>query len=124
VQADVQRLTNQKVLPEATEKAEPVGTAAGFAERRDAFVSRLRAHVDAMEDQLDKTKAKGALETEREDTKARINKLQQDLDDLRRVSPEAWWKVSSERVGEYIDRVETSIKRLDDNKAQTNKPRS
>jgi DNA repair exonuclease SbcCD ATPase subunit len=124
VQADVQRLTKQKVLPEATEKAEPVGTAAGFAERRDAFVSRLRAHVDAMEDQLDKTKAKGALETELEDAKARINKLQQDLDDLRRVSPEAWWKVSSERVGEYIDRVETSIKRLDDNKAQTNKPRS
>ena len=124
VQADVQRLTKQKVLPEPTEKAEPVGTAAGFAERRDAFVSRLRARVDAMEEQLDKTKAKGALETELEDTKARIDKLQQDLDDLRRVSPEAWWKVSSERVGEYIDRVETSIKRLDDNKAQTNKPRS
>jgi hypothetical protein len=77
-----------------------------------------------MEEQIDKTKAKGALKTELEDTKARIDKLQQDLDDLRGVSPEAWWKVSSERVGEYIDRVETSIRRLDDNKAQTNKPRN
>ena len=124
VQADVQRLTKQKTMPEPTEKAESVGTAAGFAERRDAFVSRLRARVDAMEDQLDKTKAKGALGTEVEDTKARIDKLQQDLDELRRVSPDAWWKVSSERVGQYIDRVEASIKRLDDNKAPTKKPRS
>src|SRR5918993_2748487 len=124
VQADVQRLTKQKTIAEPTEKAEPVGTAAGFTERRDAFVSRLRAHVDAMEEQLDKTKAKGALETELEDTKARIDKLQQDLDELRRVSPDAWWDVSSERVGEYIERVEASIKRLDDNKTQTDKPRS
>jgi hypothetical protein len=27
-------------------------------------------------------------------------------------------------VGQYIDRVEASIKRLDDNEAQTDKPRS
>src|SRR5688572_21148882 len=66
VQADVQRLTKQKTMAEPTEKAE-VGTAAGFAERRDAFVSRLRARLDAMEAQLDKTRAKGALETELND---------------------------------------------------------
>ena len=123
VQADVQRLTKQKTMPEPTEKAEPVGTA-GFAERRDAFVSRLRARVDAMEEQLDRMKAKGALETELQDTKARIDKLQADLDELRSVSPDAWWDVSSERVAEYIERVEESINRLDDNKAQTDKPRS
>lgn len=125
VQADVQRLTTkQKTMPEPTEQAEPVGSAAGFAERRDAFVSRLRARLDAMEEQLDKTKTKGALETELQDTKARIDKLQEDLDELRGVSPEAWWKVSSERVADYIDRVEASIKRLDDNKAQRDKPRN
>ncbi len=124
VRADVQRLTKQKTMPEPTEKAEPVGTAGGFAERRDAFVSRLRARLDAMEEQLDKTKAKGALETEQQDTKARIDKLQEDLDELRSLSPDAWWDVSSERVGEYIERVEASIKRLDDNKTQTDKPRS
>jgi DNA repair exonuclease SbcCD ATPase subunit len=122
VQADVQRLTKQKTMPEPT--AEPVGTAAGFSERRDAFVSRLRARLDAMEAQLDKTTAKGALETELQDTKARIDKLQGDLNELRSVSPDAWWDVSSERVGEYIERVEASIKRLDDNKAQADKPRS
>ena len=124
VRTDVQRLTKQKTMPEPTEKAEPVGTVGGFAARRDAFVSRLRANLDAMEEQLDKTKAKGALETELRDTKARIDKLQEDLDELRSVSPDAWWDVSSERVGEYIQRVEASIKRLDDNKAQADKPRS
>jgi hypothetical protein len=124
VQADVQRLAKQKTTPEPIEKPEPVGTAAGFAERRDAFVSRMRARVDAMEQQLERTKAEGALETELKDTKARIVKLQDDLDKLRRVSVDDWWDVSSERVGQYIDRVQASIKRLDDNKAQTNKPRS
>jgi len=124
VQADVQRLTKQKTMPEPTEKPEPVGTAAGFGERRDAFVSRLRARVDAMEEQLDRTKAKGALETELKDTRSRIDKLQEDLDKLRSVSPDDWWDVSSERVDHYIERVEQSIKRLDDNQAQTNKPRT
>jgi DNA repair exonuclease SbcCD ATPase subunit len=123
VQADVQRLTKQKNVPEQSDKAEPVSTVGGFDERRDAFVSRLRARLDAMEDHLDKTKAKGALETELQDTKARIDKLQQDLDELRSVSPDAWWDVSADRVSQYIDRVEESIKRLDDNKAQTDKPR-
>ena len=123
VQEDVQRLTKQKTTPESPEKAQPVGTAAGFAERRDAFVSRVRARLDAMEEQLDKTKAKGALETELQDTKARIDKLQQDLDGLRSVSPDAWWDVSSERVSEYIERVQASIKRLDDNRTQTEQPR-
>jgi hypothetical protein len=121
VQTDVERLTKQKTMPEPTEKAEPVGTVGGFAERRDAFVSRLRARVDAMEEQLEKSKAKGALETELRDTKARIDKLQADLDKLRGVSPDAWWDVSSERVGEYIERVEGSIKRLDDNKIEPKK---
>jgi len=124
VQADVQHLTKQKPMPEPTDTAAPVGTAAGFADRRDAFVSRLRARLDAMEEQLGKTKAKGALETELQDTKARIDKLQDDLDKLRSVSADAWWDVSSKRVGEYIERVEASIKRLDDNKIQTDKPRN
>ena len=124
VQADVQRLTKQKTMREPTEKAEPVGTAGGFAERRDALVSRLRTRVDALEEQLDTMKAKGALETELEDTRARIDKLQEDLDELRNVSPEDWWDVSSGRVAEYIDRVQESITRLDDNRALENKPRS
>ncbi len=124
VQADVQRLTNQKRMPEPQAKADPAGTPGGFPERRDAFVSSVRARVDAMEEQLDRTKARGALKTELQDTKARIDKLQDDLDGLRSVSANSWWDVSSERVSQYIDRVEASIKRLDNDKAQTDKPRS
>ena len=123
VQADVLRLTKQKTLPDPAAKAEPVGSTGGFAERRDAFVSRLRGRLDAMEEELNKTKAKGVLETELQDTKARINKLQEDLAELRSVSPDAWWDVSSERVSEYIERVEASIKRLDDNKMEAGKSR-
>ena len=116
VQSDVQRLTKQKAVPEPTEKPMSGAAAAGFAERRDAFVSGLDARLDAMKQQLDTVKAKGAMETELQDTKARIDKLEEDLGELRRVSPDSWWDVSSERVGEYIERVEASIKRLDDNK--------
>jgi hypothetical protein len=123
VQADVQRLTAQKPMPNPAAKAESAATAGGFAERRDAFVTTLRARVDAMEEQLDRTKLKGTLETEQQDTKARIDKLQEDLDELRSVSTDAWWDVSSERVGEYIERVEESIKRLDNDKATADKPR-
>jgi DNA repair exonuclease SbcCD ATPase subunit len=123
VQADVERLSKQKTRFEPTGTAAPAVTTAGFTERRDAFVSHLRARVDAMEEQLDGMKAKGALETELQDTKARIDKLQADLDELRGVSSDAWWDVSSDRVGEYIERVEESINRLDDNKAQTETPR-
>jgi len=123
IQADVQRLTKQKAIPESTENAEPVGTGGEFTGRRDAFVSRIRARVDAMEEQLDNTKAKGALETELQDTKSRVDKLQDDLDGLRGVSADTWWDVSSKRVGQYIERVEDSIKRLDDNKAQSDTTR-
>lgn len=122
--SDVQRLTGQKLRPEAAAKTESAVTTGSFEDRRDAFVSSLRARVDAMEEQLDSTKAKGSLETELQDTKARIDKVQDDLDGLRRVSANDWWAVSSERVGRYIERVEDSIERMDDDKAATAKPRS
>lgn len=124
INSDVQRLTGQKAMPESAAKADSAGTTGSFEDRRDAFVSSLRARVDAMEERLDKAKAKGALETELQDTKARIDKVQDDLDGLRRVSANDWWDVSSKRVGRYIERVEDSIKRLDDDKAATTKPRN
>jgi chromosome segregation ATPase len=116
VQADVERLTKQKTAPESEHTA-PAGTAGGFTERRDAFVGRLRNRVDAMEARLNDVTAKGALETELDDTRARVDTLQADLDELRNASADDWWDLSSERVSEYIDRVQESIKRLDDNKA-------
>jgi hypothetical protein len=87
-----------------------------FAERRDAFVGRLRARVDAMDEQLSGVNAEGALQTELEDTRVRVDTLQADLDELRNASADDWWELSSERVSDYIARVEESINRLDDNK--------
>ena len=51
-----------------------------------------------------------------EDTRARVNKLKDDVDRLRNASADDWWEISAKRVSEYIDRVEDSIRRLDDNK--------
>ena len=98
-------------------RADPVGTTASFDQRRADFVARERARIDAFEDQLRNVKADGPRQTELEDTRARIDKLQDDLDRLRTVEAKDWWDVSEKRVSEYIDRLERSIARLDDDKA-------
>ena len=69
-----------------------------------------------MERALDNVKAKGAQQTEVDDTRARLKKLSGDIDRLRSASADDWWDVTKSRVTEYVDRVEASIKRLDDNK--------
>jgi cell division protein FtsB len=85
-----------------------------FDSRRERFVTQLRARVDAMEEQLKTVRARGAQETELEDTRARVNKLKEDVDRLGNASADDWWEITSKRVSEYIDRVEPSIRRLDD----------
>lgn len=116
IEADVLRFTGGKKAPEPVVPAEPVATSAGFEEQRTQFIARVRARLDAYEEQLAQVKAKGARETELEDTQARIDKLQDDLDRLRGASPDEWWDISTKRVDEYIDRVERSIGRLDNDK--------
>jgi hypothetical protein len=69
-----------------------------------------------MENALDNVKARDAQKTELEDTKARVKKLADDLDRLGSASADDWWDVTKARVNEYVDRVENSVKRLDDNK--------
>jgi hypothetical protein len=119
IEADVQRLAGNVTAkrPQATSDAtgEEVSTAP-FTSQRDTFVSELRARVDAMKRALDDVKARGAKETEIEDVRARVNKLGEDVDRLRSASADDWWDVSKTRVTEYVDRVERSVKRLDDNK--------
>ena len=44
-------------------------------------------------------------------------KLGDDVDRLRSASADDWWDVTKTRVNEYVDRVEASVKRLDDNKS-------
>jgi hypothetical protein len=119
IEADVQRLAG-KVAPKrppatSDSTGEKVSTEP-FTSRRDRFVSELRARVDAMERALDDVKARGAKETEVEDVRARVKKLSEDVDRLRSASADDWWDVTKARVTEYVDRVEQSVKRLDDNK--------
>ena len=64
---------------------------------------------------LDGIKASGARETEVEDARARVKKLAEDVDRLGAASADDWWDVSKARVTEYVDRVEDSVERLDDN---------
>jgi hypothetical protein len=79
-------------------------------------VADLRARVDAMERALDGVKARGAVETEVEDARARVQKLGEDVDRLRSASADEWWDVTKARVTEYLERVEESVNRLDENK--------
>jgi hypothetical protein len=119
IEADVRRLAGKAALQER--KAE-VGTrgedpaAAPFESRRDEFVADLRTRIDAMKAALENVKARGPQETELEDTRARVKKLEDDLERLRSASADDWWDVSRQRVAEYVDRLESSVERLDDDK--------
>lgn len=119
IEADVRRLAGAAMPKRPAEAAGTTGegvSTAPFTSRRDQFVAAARARVDAMEDALDKVKATGTRETELEDTRARVKKLADDLDRLGSASADDWWDVTKTRVTEYVDRVEASVKRLDDDK--------
>jgi DNA repair exonuclease SbcCD ATPase subunit len=119
IEADVRRFVPNTRAPREEPNAAPIGTASSFDQRRAEFVDRARARIDALESQLKDVKASGARETELEDTRARIDKLQDDLDRLKTVDAKDWWDLSEKRVSEYIDRVERSIGRLDNDKASS-----
>jgi len=121
VEEDVTRLGG-KVTPAPVEHASAAGehpSDAPFTSRRDRFVADLRARVDAMEKALDNVKTRGAQKTEVDDTRARVKKLGDDVDRLRSASADDWWDVSKARVTEYLDRVENSVNRLDDNRSSS-----
>ena len=119
IEADVRRLAGTLPRPSADR---PTGTAgatasdAPFTSRRDAFVNDVRARLDAMEDALEKVNARGTKETEIEDTQARVRKLREDAERLQSASADDWWDVSKTRVTEYVEHVEDSVERLDDNR--------
>jgi TolA-binding protein len=113
---DVGRLTRKPSPPPVAPETAASAAGAPFQSRRDQFVARMRASVDSMEKQLEGVRARGAQEAELKDTRARIDKLQDDLDTLRTAEADDWWDVSVARVREYIDRVDDSIGRLDDSK--------
>lgn len=115
IEEDVRRFSKGKQAPAAARQPETTNPGP-FESRRDQFVTRLRARVDAMEKQLKGVRARNAQETELEDTRARVNKLKDDVDRLGKASADDWWDISSKRVSEYIDRLERSVGRLDNDK--------
>jgi hypothetical protein len=114
IEEDVQRFAKTK--RPAPAQPETAAAAGPFESRRDQFVTRLRARVESMEEQLKNVRARAAVETELEDTRARVNKLKEDVGRLERASADDWWDISSKRVSEYIERVERSVERLDNDK--------
>jgi len=121
IEADVRRLSGNKVEPAAAGPTGTTGTGNGgtaaFTSSRDAFVASLHARAEAMEKSLDNVKASGPRKSELDDTRARVKKLEEDVDKLRSASADDWWDLSKARVTDYVDRVESSVARLDDNKA-------
>jgi hypothetical protein len=116
IEADVRPLAKGQAAPKDTTSHDTAAAAAPFESRRDQFVARLRARTDRMDEQLKNVKADGVKETELKDTRARVDKLQDDIDRLGKASADDWWDISAARVRDYIDRVEDSIERLDNNK--------
>ena len=117
IQEDVARLAGNSAVqrPETATTGEGA-SAAPFESRRDRLVADLRTRVETMKRALDGVQAKGPRETEVEDARARLNKLSDDMDAIASASADDWWTISRTRVGEYLDRVERSVDRLDDDK--------
>jgi t-SNARE complex subunit (syntaxin) len=114
VEQDVRRYARRWTAP----KLEAEGTSGdnSWEARRERFARRLEARIEAMEDALKDVDLKGAPETEVEDTRARLKKMREDTDRLHNASEDDWWDITKARVNDYIERVDRSINRLDDDK--------
>lgn len=117
IDADVARLAG-KVNPARPSTTTDVSgervSTEPFDSRRDMFVAAMNARIDAMKQALDNVKASGPRKTEVEDVRARLNKLDDDVDRLGSADPDDWWDVTKARVTQYVDRIEGSINRLGD----------
>ena len=116
--SDVKRLAGTVAEPNPVATDTPA--TAPFTSRRDAFVTATKGRVNTFRRALDPVKADGPREAELKDTKARVEKMADDLDKLAAASADDWWDVSKDRVEAYLDRVEASVKRLDDYKQAAN----
>jgi DNA repair exonuclease SbcCD ATPase subunit len=111
IEEHVRRFVKSPPLPKPSAPEIPAN-AAPFESRRDQVAARLQARVDAMKERLAKVRARDAQKTELEDTRARLDKLEDDVERLRDASADDWWDLSAKRVNDYIERVETSMGRL------------
>ncbi len=120
VEGDVKQAVGARALPAPAQTDPAMTTREGvstepFLSRRDRFVAEMNARIDGMHEALDKVNARGARKTAIDDLKARVDKLDEDVDKLKSADADDWWDISKARVNEYIERVEDSIARLDDN---------
>jgi hypothetical protein len=119
VESDVKAFSATKMLPAPTKPAQVADgsgqavSTAPFTSKRDKFVADMRLRFAAMNKVLDNVKATGPRKTALDDLRARVNKLDDDMDRLRTASADDWWDLSKTRVSDYIDRVEKSVARLD-----------
>jgi hypothetical protein len=114
VGADIKRLAGTVAEPAPVATDTPA--TAPFTSRRDAFVTEMKGRVNQFRKALDPLKAKGPRETEINDTRARVDKLAEDLDKLATASADDWWDVTKDRVESYLSRVEASVRRLDNDR--------
>lgn len=118
IQEDVRRISGRDVpapMPSPETQTTPQGSL--FESSREQFVTRMQGRVEAMSNTLQNVNASGAQATELADTRARLDKLREDVERLRGASSDEWWEISSARVSEYIDRVEDSLRRLEENRS-------
>jgi hypothetical protein len=115
VEQDVRRFARRWTEPKL-EAEGTVGSADNWEVRRERFARRMEARIDAMENALKDINLRGAQETEVEDTRARLKKMREDTDRLHNATEEDWWEITKNRVNDYIERVDRSINRLDDDK--------
>ena len=114
VEADVKRFARKWSAPKIEAEVAAAGDA--WEARRDRFAARMEARIEAMENALKDVDVKGAAETEVEDTRARLKKMREDTDRLKNATEKDWWDITRARVNDYIERVDRSIRRLDDDK--------
>jgi len=115
VEEDVRRFARRWAEPKL-EAEGTVGSSDNWEARRERFARRMESRIEAMENALKDIDLKGAQETEVEDTRARLKKMREDTERLHNATEEDWWEITKKRVDDYIDRVDRSINRLDDDK--------
>jgi chromosome segregation ATPase len=115
IEEDVRRFARRWAEPKL-EAEGTIGSSDNWEARRERFARRMESRIEAMENALKDVELKGAQETEVEDTRARLKKMREDTDRLHNATEEDWWEITKERVNDYIERVDRSINRLDDDK--------
>ena len=115
IEEDVRRFARRWAEPKL-EAEGTIGSSDNWEARRERFARRMESRIEAMENALKDIDLKGAQETEVEDTRARLKKMREDTDRLHNATEEDWWEITKERVNDYIERVDRSINRLDDDK--------